>query len=147
MLPQSIAFFASAPRETNSSAALTMCAARRPVVLVVDDDKDIRDLLSDALTAEGYAVVSARHGAEALERLRGCRADLILLDLMMPVMDGIAFMSVKNCSSHIRDIPVIAMTAATRNHVEGAVMLMRKPFDLDVFLANVARWVRKRPAE
>jgi two-component system, chemotaxis family, chemotaxis protein CheY len=147
MLPESIAFFASAPCETNGSAALAVCAARTHVVLVVDDDKDIRDLLSDALRAEGYSVLSARHGAEALERLRACRPDLILLDLMMPVMDGLAFMAAKDSDPVIHDIPVIAMTAATRNHVEGAVTLMRKPFDLDVFLANVAHWVRKRSAE
>jgi CheY-like chemotaxis protein len=120
-----------------------MCEAGPHVVLVVDDDKDIRDLLSDALEAEGYEAVSARHGAEALERLRHLRPDLILLDLMMPVMDGLAFLAAKSRDPALSGIPVIAMTAATWNRVEGAVTLLKKPFDLDMFLADVARFVAR----
>jgi CheY-like chemotaxis protein len=145
MLSGDITFFASAGA-THDSGGLTMCAAGTRSVLVVDDDKDIRDLLSDALAAEGYVVASARHGAEALERLRAFRPDLILLDLMMPVMDGLAFIAAKKDDPALADIPVIAMTAATWNDVEGAVALLRKPFDLDAFLADVARRLRKRTA-
>ena len=146
MLSGTMAFTASAPCDTDDSGALARCAAGSHVVLVVDDDKDIRDLLSDALAAEGYVAVSARHGAEALERLRDLRPDLILLDLMMPVMDGLAFIAAKKDDPALVDIPVIAMTAATWNDVEGAVALLRKPFDLDAFLADVARRLRKRTA-
>ncbi len=141
MLSESPAFLTSASRETSGSTTLTMCATKNHVVLVVDDDKDIRDLLSEALAAEGYSILSARHGAEALERLRASRPDVILLDLMMPVMDGPAFIDAKRADPVLCDIPVIAMTAATPSHVEGAVALMRKPFDLELFLANVARCV------
>ena len=145
MFSGNLSFLASAPREASGPATVGMSAAKAHTVLVVDDDKDIRDLLSDALAAEGYSVLSARHGAEALERLHAMHADVILLDLMMPVMDGLAFMDAKNADPVIRDIPVIAMTAATRSHVEGAVTLMRKPFDLDLFLASVARCLGKLP--
>lgn len=146
MLSGNLALLASAPRDAGGSAARGRCSARTHVILVVDDDKDIRDLLSEALAVEGYAVLAARHGAEALERLRATRADVILLDLMMPVMDGPTFLDAKNADPVLRDIPVIAMTAAMRSHVEGAVTLMRKPFDLDVFLASVARCVAQLPA-
>jgi CheY-like chemotaxis protein len=147
MLRGNQAFLASASCETIGSPALAPGKAGGRAVLVVDDDQDIRDLLSDALIAEGYSVVTARHGAEALERLRPAGPALILLDLMMPVMDGLAFLAAKNADPVARDIPVIAMTAATRSHVEGAVTLMRKPFDLDVFLANVAFFIEKRATE
>ena len=145
MFPGNLALSASAPREDGGSAALGRCGTRTHVVLVVDDDKDIRDLLSEALAGEGYSVVAARHGAEALERLRCRRADVILLDLMMPVMDGPTFLDAKNADPVLRDIPVIAMTAATRSHIEGAVTLMRKPFDLDIFLARIARCLSELP--
>ena len=63
--------------------------ARR--VLVVDDDPDILDALSEILEVEGYDVQRARNGREALQRLEQAMPDLVLLDLMMPVMDGWAF--------------------------------------------------------
>src|SRR6185369_3954551 len=59
----------------------------RPQILVVDDDPDILEALSEILEAEGYEVDRARHGQEALARIEQRRPDLILLDLMMPVMD------------------------------------------------------------
>jgi CheY-like chemotaxis protein len=138
--------FAASQRDTDACGSLAMFEAGPHVVLVVDDDADIRDLLADALEAEGYAAVSARHGAEALERIRQLRPDLIVLDLMMPVMDGRSFLAAKNRDPALSGIPVIAMTAATWNGVEGAVTLLKKPFDLDAFLADVARLLASAPA-
>jgi CheY-like chemotaxis protein len=60
-------------------------------VLVVEDDSELRDLVTLALLDEGYQVVSASHGAEALERVQAYRPDVILLDLHMPIMDGPTF--------------------------------------------------------
>src|SRR5262249_59706748 len=60
-------------------------------VLIVDDDPAIRGLMADALRSEGYAVDLAAHGAEALEAVRARCPATVLLDLMMPVMDGFAF--------------------------------------------------------
>ncbi len=62
-----------------------------PLVLVVDDDPDILDAICDILETEGYRVARARHGLEALDRVELERPAVILLDLMMPVMDGVAF--------------------------------------------------------
>jgi CheY-like chemotaxis protein len=112
-----------------------------PLVLVVDDDRDIRDVLAEVLAFEGYAVISAMHGAEALDLLREWHADLIILDLMMPVMDGHAFLAAKRRDPAIFEIPVLAVTAATQLPVEGATVFMRKPFQLDSFLMEVARCI------
>ncbi len=116
-------------------------AKASPLVLVVDDDDDIRDALSVVLGSEGYQVVCAMHGADALERLRECRPALIILDQMMPVMDGAAFIAAKNLDPSISKIPVLAITASTQPQVEGATAFMRKPVDLDCLLAAVARCV------
>ncbi len=116
-------------------------AAAAPLVLVVDDDDDIRAALTVALDTEGYTVVCAMHGAEALERLRECRPDLIILDQMMPVMDGPAFIEAKKRDPSISRIPVLAITASLHLCVEGATVFMRKPVDLDCLLSAVARCV------
>ncbi len=110
-----------------------------PLILVVDDDSDVRDAVTDALELEGYSVVSAMHGAEALERLRERRPVLIIVDLMMPVMDGHTFITAKNRDPTIAQIPILVATAEPRVNVEGVTVFMRKPFDLDSFLASVAR--------
>ena len=118
-----------------------VAAKAAPLVLVVDDDEDIRDALSVVLGSEGYLVVCAMNGAQALERLRECRPALIILDQMMPVMDGPAFIAAKKLDPSISRIPVLAITASMQPQLEGATAFMRKPVDLDCLLAAVARCV------
>ncbi len=116
-------------------------APAAPLVLVVDDDHDIRDTLTEALGVEGYSVISAMHGAQALERMRENRPDIVVLDLMMPVMDGPTFIAAKNGDPTLSDIPVLVVTAVARPQLEGATLVMTKPFDLEEFLTAVARHV------
>lgn len=81
-------------------------------VLVVDDDDDLRESLGDALAATGHVVTTASDGAVALRTLEGgARPGLILLDLMMPVMDGYAFRAAQLADARWRDIPVVVLTA------------------------------------
>ena len=76
-------------------------------ILVVDDEPQIRRVMRTTLTAEGYAVIEARDGAEALEKLRSERPDLILLDMNMPVMDGLqACREIRSGS----EVPIIMLT-------------------------------------
>jgi CheY-like chemotaxis protein len=111
-----------------------------PLVLVVDDDPDILDAICDILDAEGYRVSRARHGREALEQVDNELPDVILLDLMMPVMDGVAF------SQALRkrpdgDVPIVVISAdgnPQRATAVGAVGYLAKPFDIDALLAQVA---------
>jgi two-component system chemotaxis response regulator CheY len=107
----------------------------------VDDDWDIRMAIAETLESEGYTVDTAVPGAPALERRRVRRADLIVLDLMMPVMDGATFIAAKSRDARVANIPIIVVTAAGRADVEGVAAVVRKPFVLDDFLAAVSRCV------
>jgi CheY-like chemotaxis protein len=105
-------------------------------VLVVDDDVDIRELLKVALTADGYRIAGVPNGREALHYLRS-HADtcIILLDLMLPVMDGTSFRQAQLRDRSLAWIPVVIMSAAMdaeqRARDIGARRLVRKPLDLD----------------
>ena len=79
-------------------------------VLVIDDDADSRELLGIILEAEGYAVVYATNGAEALAVGRHHRPDVILLDMAMPVMDGFAFRAEQRRDPALGRIPVICVS-------------------------------------
>jgi CheY-like chemotaxis protein len=118
-------------------------------VLVVDDEPDIRRLVGDALRLEGYQVRTAGDGQEALQRMADERPDLILLDLMMPVMDGRQFCRLlAHAPFHAERpgrIPVILLSADRRLREQaeelGAAGYLAKPFNLDDLLATVQRYL------
>jgi len=113
----------------------------QPLVLVVDDDPDILDAICDILETERYRVARARHGAEALERVADERPAVILLDLMMPVMDGVTFASVLRQRPSVSDVPILVISAdgnPQRAASVGARGYLAKPFDIDALLAYVA---------
>jgi CheY-like chemotaxis protein len=88
-------------------------ASSRGCILIVEDDLDIREALADALGCEGYDLVLAQHGQEALELLRdGARPDVILLDLLMPVMSGWQFRQIQLADPVLAEIPVIVVSAS-----------------------------------
>lgn len=114
-------------------------------VLVVDDDPDSRTLLELALSSEGYPVVSAANGAEALVMARRFHPNLILLDLAMPVMDGFAFRAAQLQDPELADIPVICVSgrhdanqAARDLKCAGCVS---KPFALDEIVTRVTELI------
>jgi CheY-like chemotaxis protein len=113
-------------------------------VLVVEDDFDLCDALVPILEYDGHRVVSAANGREALDRLHEMAPpSLILLDLMMPVMDGEQFRAEQLRDPALASIPVVVLSAHA--HAEeraariGAVACLRKPFDVDVLLEQVRR--------
>jgi CheY-like chemotaxis protein len=112
-------------------------------VLIVEDDPDQRDAVALALEAEGYAVVTAGSGLDALERLHaGVRPCMILLDLMMPEMDGVQFRSEQLKSAALAEIPVVVVSAygqQTRAKYLRVADYLRKPVELDRLLAVVER--------
>ncbi len=120
-------------------------------ILVVDDDTEILDLLSRGLKFEGYEVESAQDGEKALSRFRESAPDLVLLDVMMPGMDGL---EVAREMRKLRDTPVLMLTAkdAVTDKIAGldagADDYVVKPFDFDELLARVrAHLRRKMPGE
>ncbi len=122
-----------------------MCSiAAQRVLLVVDDDAAIRESLSELLRDEGYLVVTAANGREALERLReaGAAPCLIILDLMMPVMSGEEFYDEKQRDPALADIPVVVVSADGNLRKKAARFggeCLAKPVKFDVVLDTVER--------
>ena len=104
-------------------------------VLVVDDDPLIRDTMSEILEESGYLVSTAAHGGEALHVLkREPKPDAIILDLMMPIMDGWQFLDAKARDAAISHVPVLIHTAYTayhdgQNRHSDVLAVFRKPGD------------------
>jgi CheY-like chemotaxis protein len=111
-------------------------------LLVVDDEVGISEALNDLLSEEGFHVLVAANGREALERMAGKRPDLILLDYMMPVMDGRELLLAVQGDAASRDIPVLMMSAVPRSSLPpdcNPLAFLRKPFTIDRLLAEVRR--------
>ncbi len=105
---------------------------------MVDDDPDILEALSEILEAEGFAIRQARNGQEALKLLEKLRPNLILLDLMMPVMDGWEFAERVRRRPDWAQIPVIVLSAdrniGGKARELGALGYLAKPFELSELL-------------
>jgi CheY-like chemotaxis protein len=117
-------------------------ATTEPLVLVIDDDEGIRDTVVELLVDEGFAAIGACNGAEALSFLAESesRPSLILLDLMMPVLDGWAFCRIRQRVAKLKEIPVVAMSAGPMSGAReplGVDAILPKPFDPDM-LTRVA---------
>jgi len=110
-------------------------------VLVVDDDPTIRELVSVLLDCEGYQVRTATDGRDALDVLEHWQPHLIVLDMLMPVMDGAAFLEAQQANPRLCHIPVIVMSASFKLKQAGersaASALLPKPFRIDDLLAHV----------
>ena len=113
-------------------------------MLVVDDDPDIRELLFTALEDEGFEVVPVGNGQEALAIIKSFRPDVIVLDLMMPVMDGWQFArELRAREDGDAEIPIVLLSAARdlKTHAQAlaAADIIEKPFDLADLLPKIAR--------
>jgi CheY-like chemotaxis protein/anti-sigma regulatory factor (Ser/Thr protein kinase) len=111
-------------------------------VLVVEDDRDTREGVSELLRRAGYTVACASNGQEALDYLRHAEPPaIILLDLMMPVMDGEHFLAARALSPALRPIPVVLLSASSdleqRAKRLSVTSHMKKPIDVALLLAKV----------
>jgi CheY-like chemotaxis protein len=115
-------------------------------VFIVEDDFDIREVLSELLTDEGYAVAGAANGRDALQSLTGGapQPKLILLDLMMPVMSGSEFIAEQRRRAELAAIPVVVVSADSNLQQKAASLgangSLRKPIEIDRLLATVKRY-------
>jgi len=123
-------------------------------ILVVDDDQGCRKLTAKVLSIYGYSPVSAANGLEALEALRREQIDLILLDLMMPVMDGLTFMHEMREHPQWADVPVLVLsgvadlefaTKVENSGVQG--YLVKSRYSVEELLKKVRQQLARRPGE
>jgi len=119
---------------------------RRRPILVVDDDDDVRNMLCAVLSAEGYPVMSAADGVEALHRMRRDPPALAVIDMMMPRMSGEQLLQVMAQDASLVRIPVAIMSGQTTpTSTSGPIPLVSarliKPFELDELLTLVHRFV------
>jgi DNA-binding response OmpR family regulator len=126
---------ASAPDRPESRA--------RPLILVVDDYRDTREMLAAYLTMRGYDVEMAEDAASALARMRARRPALVLLDLMMPGMPVETFRREQLLDPHLATVPIVCVSAAhdvrERARALGAIDCVRKPVEPSALLAIVER--------
>ncbi|MCB0192926.1 MAG: response regulator [Anaerolineae bacterium] len=125
-------------------------ASQRPVCLVVEDETPMREMMYRTLHKEGWHILEAEHGLEALRQLKKSRPDLILLDLMMPQMDGFQFVVELRKNEAWRSIPVVVvtaldLTASDRARLTGYVnyILQKGAYSREELLAEVRRLVEE----
>lgn len=115
-------------------------------ILVADDDREIVDIIRDSLTDEGYLVSDAYDGEEVLEKLRSSKIDLVILDIMMPRLDGLEALKLIKKTSNV---PVIMLSARGRDIDKvvglqmGADDYLSKPFSMDELVARVSAHLRR----
>ncbi|MGA7615208.1 MAG: response regulator [Thermoanaerobaculia bacterium] len=116
-------------------------------VLVADDDPHIRRLIVVALARAGFAFEQATNGMEALQIMRSRAVDLVLLDLMMPILSGWSVLEERSHDAALRKIPVIVVSAAhdsvlLRRPPEGVCGVLAKPFDVSALRTIVEECLR-----
>jgi two-component system alkaline phosphatase synthesis response regulator PhoP len=126
--------------------------SRRPKILIVDDERDIVQTFQDRLEMEGYTTISAANGKEGLEKAIREKPDVILLDVIMPDMDGFEMLEALRKYPEGEECTVIMLTV--RSHREdvaraeayGAEGYLVKPFDLDELLEKIESVLKQREA-
>lgn len=123
---------------------------RRPRVLVVDDDAALRRVCATVLGLDGYEVIEAANGQEALDLARTAAPDVILLDISMPVLDGFGVAAALRADERTRALPFVFLTGEVdpqvieRGHEVGAAGFFTKPFDPNAITAFIRRLVELR---
>jgi two-component system, cell cycle response regulator DivK len=114
-------------------------------VLIAEDHEDSREALRTLLEALGYDVAVAANGREAVDEARRQRPDLILMDVMMPEMDGLEATRRLKASAELAGIPVVAVSAmegaTTPAREAGCAAHVRKPIDIPRFIAQLPAWI------
>jgi DNA-binding response OmpR family regulator len=109
-------------------------------ILLVEDDYDLRDIIQDILEDEGYDVVPAHDGRQALEYLRSAeepKPDAVVLDLMLPHVSGWEVLDATRTETELGTIPMIVISAAERQRPVGVAEFFKKPFNLERLLQSI----------
>ena len=122
-------------------------------ILIVDDERDILDLIEYNLKKEGFSVITAEDGVEGIERARQYKPDLVLLDIMMPKMDGLEVIALMRDDANLREIPVIFLTARSDEKTEvkgldrGADDFLTKPISTTKLVSRIKAVLRRYAEE
>jgi CheY-like chemotaxis protein len=125
----------------------------RPVVLVVDDHQDTRELIKFVLERQGYRIVEAEDGEVAIERGTSEHPDLVLMDLAIPKLDGLSVMKQLRKRTDMHDIPILFISAHAESAVRDQVLAagcdeyLTKPLDLDNLLRVLDQYISKKKNE
>lgn len=130
-------------------------ADSRPLILLADDETDVALVASTRLEVSGYEVVIAADGEEALALFRSRRPDLVLLDILMPRLDGFQVCSIIKSDPATRDVPVIIFSASSSHSLSlerkciemGADECIRKPYSGEELLAKIEHQLARRRQE
>ncbi len=122
-------------------------------VLIIEDDGDLQQILSLTLSKDGYELHYAFNGKEGLDKMVSLQPDVVLLDLMLPVLNGAEVMKQVSTNTSLKDIPIIVMTAhgdkadmlESSMKAQGARAYMRKPFELGEVRSLVKRMLSQYP--
>jgi DNA-binding response OmpR family regulator len=122
-------------------------------ILLIDDDTLLLALLERKLSARGYAVITANDGNQGLERARADKPDLIVLDMMMPIMDGRQVLRAIQADAALSTIPVIMLTARREESdivgaiERGAADYQLKPFSPEELIARIGRFLTRKKVD
>ncbi len=117
-------------------------------ILIVDDEPDLVETIRFALELEGYKVLVAVNGEEGLNTARQEKPDLILLDLMLPKLDGYKVCRLLKFDERYKSIPILMLTARTQDKDRilgketGANEYLTKPFDMDELMAKIKSYLK-----
>jgi chemosensory pili system protein ChpA (sensor histidine kinase/response regulator) len=123
---------------------------RKPLILVVEDDETIRHLLEVMMEMQNYEVIAARDGLEGLLKLEFRHPSVVILDVMMPNVDGKRVLEEMRGDVRLRNVPVIVVTGKAEAHamfdgMVGAANVMMKPFDPEALAHRVAELLADEP--
>ena len=151
---EEVAASLATPEEAKESAAIAGDLQRalnnRFTILIVDDEEDIRKVLSARLIKEGYQVIEAVDGEQGVKAAYQKKPSLVMMDIMMPVLDGVS--ATRRIKNHLEtaSIPIVMLTAKTDSASEiealdaGADDYVSKPFDAEKLLARIRMLLKRR---
>lgn len=122
-------------------------------ILIIEDDGELQQLLSIALNQDAYEVHYAFNGKEGYDKILQLQPDLVVLDLMMPVLNGVEVIRLVTSNTLVKDIPIVVMTAhgdrtemlESSIKAQGVRAYLRKPFEIPEFKSTVRRMLAQYP--
>ena len=130
---------------TNKLTRSPFPGQNRPRILVIDDDKEIRSVITELLTMSGYDVIEAASGQQGIDHASRIVPDLILLDVMMPGLDGWTVLSKLQDNPKVADVPVIVLGDVEMAMSLGAASVLFKPVDASRLTAEIAAHLGPMP--